>query len=137
MKTILITGANGLTGTEAMDFFYKQGWQVVGLDNNMREKFFNVQQSWNVAVRDIDIRNEEEINKLFKDYKFDTILHCAAQPSHDYSKDHVLEDFDINARGTLILLEATRKYCPEAVFIHISTDKVYGGNMKMINAEEV
>ena len=130
MKTILITGANGLTGTEAMDFFYKQGWQVVGLDNNMREKFFNVQQSWNVAVRDIDIRNEEEINKLFKDYKFDTILHCAAQPSHDYSKDHVLEDFDINARGTLILLEATRKYCPEAVFIHISTDKVYGENMQ-------
>ena len=130
MKTILITGASGLVGSEAMTFFKEKGWQVIGLDNNMREKFFGVQQDWNVAIRNIDIRNEEEINNLFRDYKFDAIQHCAAQPSHDYSKDHALEDFTINALGTLILLEATRKYCPDAVFVHISTDKVYGENMQ-------
>jgi CDP-paratose 2-epimerase len=79
-----------------------------------------------------DIRDEQAIEALFSLHKFDAILHTAAQPSHDYSKDHVLEDFDINARGTLILLEATRKYCPNATFVHISTDKVYGENMKHI-----
>src|SRR3990167_7357401 len=129
MKTILVTGANGLVGGEAMSFFLEKGWQTIGIDNNTREKLFSVQQGWNVGVSDIDIRDERLINNFFKDHKFDAIIHTAAQPSHDYSKDHALEDFDINARGTLILLEATRKYCPEAVFVHISTDKVYGENM--------
>ena len=133
MKTILVTGANGLVGGEAMSFFLEKGWQTIGIDNNTREKLFSVQQGWNVGVSDIDIRDERLINNFFKDHKFDAIIHTAAQPSHDYSKDHALEDFDINARGTLILLEATRKYCPEAVFVHISTDKVYGENMVRIN----
>src|SRR3990167_9220080 len=135
MKTILVTGANGLVGGEAMSFFLEKGWQTIGIDNNTREKLFSVQQGWNVGVSDIDIRDERLINNFFKDHKFDAIIHTAAQPSHDYSKDHALEDFDINARGTLILLEATRKYCPDAVFIFCSTDKVYGGNMK-INVKE-
>ena len=125
---ILITGHRGLVGSEAFDFFTKKNWQVVGIDNDMRAKFFNLPSE--VNGEGTDIRDEEKINKLFQENKFDVIIHTAAQPSHDYSKDHALEDFDINARGTLILLEATRKYCPEAVFVHISTDKVYGENMQ-------
>ena len=93
----------------------------------MREKFFGVQSNPNEVEyhSHIDIRDEEKINDLFRQHKFDAILHTAAQPSHDYSKNHALEDFDINARGTLILLEAARKFCPNATFVHISTDKVY------------
>ena len=125
---VLITGSLGLVGSEARDFFNKKNWEVIGIDSDMRSKFFNIGSE--VFGGGIDIRDEEKINKLFQKNKFDAIIHTAAQPSHDYSKDHVLEDFDINARGTLILLEATRKYCPEATFVFCSTDKVYGGNMK-------
>lgn len=128
MKKVLITGSLGLTGSEAVDFFRKKGWEVIGIDNNMRSKFFGVDSGYGMYLK-IDIRDEKTIDNLFKEYKFDAIIHTAAQPSHDYSKDHVLEDFDINARGTLNLLEATRKYCSDAVFVFCSTDKVYGGNM--------
>ncbi len=125
---ILVTGASGLVGSEAVKFFEEKGWEVTGLDNNMRSHFFGVEKD--EIDTPVDIRDEMAIGILFKDHKFDAILHTAAQPSHDYSKDHVMEDFDINARGTLLLLEATRKYCPDATFVHISTDKVYGENMK-------
>lgn len=130
MKTILITGALGLSGKEAVSFFKDKGWQVIGIDNNSRSKFFSTSPEEQGEIFNIDIRNEGAINELFSYYKFDAIGHFAAQPSHDYSKDHALEDFDINARGTLILLEATRKHCPDATFVHISTDKVYGENMR-------
>src|ERR1051326_1604255 len=129
MKTVLITGSLGLTGSEAVDFFKNKGWEVIGLDNNMRSKMLGVNEGTGTYYS-IDIRDEQAVDKLFKDNKFDAIIHTAGQPSHDYSKDHVLEDFDINARGTVMLLEATRKYCPEAVFVFCSTDKVYGGNMR-------
>ena len=128
MKKVLITGSLGLVGSEAVDFFRDKGWEVIGIDNNGRSEFFGVNKS--SGYIDMDIRDEIRINSLFQTYKFDAIIHTAAQPSHDYSKDHALEDFDINARGTLILLEATRKYCPDATFVFCSTDKVYGGNMK-------
>ena len=95
----------------------------------MRARFFHLAEDKR-EYTPVDIRNEEAINEIFNSIKFDAIIHTAAQPSHDYSKDHALEDFDINSRGTLILLEATRKYCPEAVFVHISTDKVYGEKME-------
>lgn len=127
MKNILITGSAGLTGSEAVSFFKEKGWNVVGIDNNMRSKFFGVEEE--KLTNKMDIRDQEGIDSLCKTYKFDAILHCAAQPSHDYSKDHVLEDFTINALGTVILLEATQKYCPNAVFVNITTDKVYGENM--------
>lgn len=126
MAKILITGSLGLVGSEATTFFKAKGWEVYELDNGMRSKFFGTEKQTDGGI---DIRNEAKIDELFKEIKLDVILHTAAQPSHDYSKDHALEDFDINARGTLILLEATRKYCPEATFVHISTDKVYGENM--------
>lgn len=131
-KKVLITGSLGLVGSEAVEFFADKGWQVIGLDNNMRAEFFGVSKTQGGGY-DLDIRDEVAIAELFErlceKHKFDVIIHTAAQPSHDYSKDHALEDFDINARGTLILLEATRKYCPDATFIFCSTDKVYGGNM--------
>lgn len=127
---ILITGSLGLVGGEAVDFFKEKGWEVVGIDNNMRARFFGTTLVPYGDTALIDIREEETIDTLFENNKFDVIIHTAAQPSHDYSKDHALEDFTINALGTLILLEATRKHCPEAVFVHISTDKVYGENMQ-------
>ena len=135
-KTICITGSLGLVGSEAVQFFLNKDWNVIGVDNNMRSEFFGVEKTSNASTLNIDIRDEEVINKLFQEYKFDAILNCAAQPSHDWSKDNALIDFKTNALGTLILLEATRKYCPDAVFVHISTDKVYGENFKVDNLIE-
>src|SRR3990167_5143035 len=107
---ILITGSAGLVGSEAVDFFREKGWEVIGIDNNMRQKLF-FRSGGLVEEMSEDIRDEGFVSKLFQAHRLDAIIHTAAQPSHDYSKDHALEDFDINARGTLILLEATRKYC--------------------------
>ena len=126
---ILITGALGLTGSVAVSFFKEKGWEVVGVDNNMRSYFFGTEKIPQGEVLDIDIRDEKAIYTLFIENKFDAIIHAAAQPSHDWSPKDPLIDFDINARATLILLEATRKYRPNAVFVHVSTDKVYGENM--------
>jgi len=126
---ILITGATGLVGSQAVSFFKEKKWEVVGIDANMRAAFFETPDK--VPEEPVDIRDETAVNLLFQTKgPFDAIIHTAAQPSHDYSKDHVLEDFDINARGTVILLEAARKYSPKAVFVHCSTDKIYGEGMK-------
>ena len=132
MNKILITGHKGLVGRACADLFWKSGWEVVGLDSNERAKFFNTEkQKDQEAITNIeaDIRDEGAMNILFQYGTFDAIIHAAGQPSHDYATDHAIEDFDINARGTLILLEATRKYCPDATFVFVSTDKVYGENM--------
>ncbi len=125
---ILITGNTGLVGSEAVKFFKSKGAEVIGIDANLRSYFFGTPSKY--TENKIDIRDEWEINQLFKKHTFDAIIHTAAQPSHDWSQKDPLMDFDINTRGTLILLEATRKYCPNAVFIHVSTDKIYGENMK-------
>lgn len=135
-KKILITGSLGLVGSEAMKFFKEKGWKVCGIDSNMRNHFFGTPKKNDDESLDIDIRNKFDIDQLFEATHFDAILHAASQPSHDYAKDHVLEDFDTNSRGTLILLEAARKYCPKTVFVHISTDKVYGENMSKANLIE-
>lgn len=132
---VLITGSVGLVGSEAVDFFRAKGWEVIGIDNKMRSRFFGIEQQ--EPEYDIDIRDKEEIDNLFSQFKFDAIIHTAGQPSHDWSKKDPLTDFDVNARGTLILLEATRKYCPEAVFVHCSTDKIYGeGMVRSVNERE-
>lgn len=128
MKTVLVTGSSGLVGSACVDLFRSKGWDVVGVDNNMRAKLFGLPQK---DILEFDIRDENLVNDLFQDGRFDAIIHTAAQPSHDWAKREPLTDFDINARGTLILLEATRKYCPDAVFVHVSTDKVYGENMSV------
>lgn len=127
MKRILITGSNGLVGSEAVAFFQEKGWHVVGVDNNMRTMFFGVDAY--EPMLELDIREQKDVEGLFNTIKFDAIIHTAAQPSHDWAKKMPLIDFDVNARATLILLEATRMYCPDAVFVHVSTDKIYGENM--------
>lgn len=135
---VLVTGSSGLIGSEAVEFYDHAGHEVVGVDNNMRAEFFGPQgdTSWNLerlqkatsrfSHMDLDIRDREALFALFRERSFDLIVHCAAQPSHDKAKDIPLQDFEVNALGTVNLLEATRQFCPEAVFVHMSTNKVYG-----------
>lgn len=137
-KKILVTGSAGLIGSESVTFFCKKGFEVFGIDNDMRSYFFGKEAStsWNKNKLkktfdnyhhiSADIRDEASIEKLFKGQRFDLIIHAAAQPSHDWAAKEPLTDFSINATGTLILLENFRKYSPEAVFIFTSTNKVYG-----------
>lgn len=127
MSKVLITGSSGLVGSACVSFFEEKGWEVFGIDNNMRSFLFGTEKQ--KTQHNLDIRNEFDMQTVFKNNKFDAIIHAAAQPSHDWAKNDPLMDFDINARATLILLENTRKYCPEAPFVFVSTDKVYGENM--------
>lgn len=124
---LLVTGSTGLVGSEAVTYFSEKGWDVVGIDNNMRAAFFNTPAK--VPQLQLDIRETYRVNELFEEHAFDAIIHAAAQPSHDYSKEHVLEDFFINALGTLNLLEAARHHAPLATFVYVSTDKIYGEGM--------
>jgi CDP-paratose 2-epimerase len=135
---MLVTGSNGLIGSEAVIYYVRKGYEVHGIDNNMRKDFFGEKGDtlWNLRRmkkmlnnfihHDIDIRNSEAIEGLFKNNGYDVIIHCAAQPSHDKAKDIPLIDFSVNAAGTLNLLEATRQFNPEGIFIYMSTNKVYG-----------
>jgi len=135
---ILVTGSSGLIGSEAVEYFDRQGHRVTGIDNNMRQTFFGPagDTSWNLSrlrsvtrnfsPLDLDIRNRERIFELFKAERFEVILHSAAQPSHDRAREIPLLDFEVNALGTIHLLEAARQFCPEAPFIFLSTNKVYG-----------
>jgi CDP-paratose 2-epimerase len=135
---VLVTGSSGLIGSEAVMYYDKEGHTVIGVDNNMRAEFFGPQGDtrWNLKHlqdttqnfihQSIDIRDRDHLFKLFQDHSFDLIIHCAAQPSHDKACQIPLLDFEVNALGTINLLEATRQFCPEAVFIHMSTNKVYG-----------
>lgn len=127
MKTICVTGSAGLVGSATSQYFKEKGWEVVGIDNNMRAHLFGTEKQ--STEHNIDIRDQNAIDNLFARTRFDAIVHAAGQPSHDWATNDPLTDFSINATGTLILLEATRKHCPEAVFVHVSTDKVYGENM--------
>ncbi len=140
MNICLVTGSAGLIGSESVEFFSKHFDMVVGIDNNMREEFFGCDAStiWNRdrLIRDIpnykhyhvDIRSDEEIKRIFAEYSNDIklIIHTAAQPSHDWAASDPYKDFTVNANGTLVVLENTRRYCPGAVFIFTSTNKVYG-----------
>jgi CDP-paratose 2-epimerase len=138
MRTILVTGSSGLIGSQAVEHFDRQGHKVHGIDNNMRRIFFGESgdTSWNLkrlhdltktfTSHDLDIRDRIALEALFKAHRFDLVIHCAAQPSHDKARDIPIIDFEVNALGTVNLLEATRLHSPEAVFIHLSTNKVYG-----------
>ena len=142
MSVVIITGSTGLVGSEAVNFFCDKGFDVIGIDNNLRKFFFGKTAStlWlknkltkrnkNFKNLSIDIRNYESLKKIFKKYSknIKMIVHCAAQPSHDYGKKHPKIDFNVNATGTLNLLELTKKYCPNSPFIFMSTNKVYGDN---------
>ena len=142
MSIVIITGANGLVGSEAVSFFSKKKYKAIGIDNNLRKFFFGedgstswikrkiIRENKNYIHHNIDIRNSQALDKLFKRYKnnISLIIHCAAQPSHDYGKNYPKIDFNVNATGTLNLLELTKKYCPNSSFIFMSTNKVYGDN---------
>lgn len=140
MQIAIITGSAGLIGSEAVGFFSEKGFKVVGIDNDMRSYFFGKDAStcWNKELltekykdyvhHDADIRDRFEVENIFRAYGDDIklIIHTAAQPSHDWAAQEPLTDFTINANGTLNLLEMTRQFCSEAVFIFTSTNKVYG-----------
>ncbi|OGH18878.1 MAG: NAD-dependent epimerase [Candidatus Levybacteria bacterium RIFCSPHIGHO2_12_FULL_38_12] len=137
MKKALITGSAGLIGSESVRFFCEKDFQVFGIDNDMRSYFFGKEAStlWNKEKLEkyknythyaFDIRDEKELDKMFKKNTFDLIIHTAAQPSHDWAAKEPLTDFSINATATLLLLENFRKYSSEGVFIFTSTNKVYG-----------
>ncbi len=138
MKRLLVTGSSGLIGSEVCVYFAGLGWRVHGVDNNSRAAFFGPQgdTSWNrrrlqrllsdYAHHDVDVRDRAAMLRLVQEVRPDAVVHAAAQPSHDLAAKIPFDDFDTNAVGTLNLLEAVRRAAPEAAFVHMSTNKVYG-----------
>ena len=151
MKVAIITGAAGLIGSEAVKFFSSEFDVIAGIDNNLRQYFFGNDGSneWNKKRLEhgysnykhfnIDIRDSEAIEKIFREYNTDIklILHTAAQPSHDWASKEPLTDFTVNAQGTLNLLEMNRLHSPGAVFIFTSTNKVYGDTPNRLPLKDV
>jgi CDP-paratose 2-epimerase len=138
MKTLLVTGSSGLIGSEVVSYFSTHGWKVYGIDNNMRADFFGPQGDtrWNQKRLEsdfknfmhveVDIRDRKKIISFINEIKPKAIIHTAAQPSHDLAASRPFDDFDVNAVGTLNLLEANRLTNLEVPFVHMSTNKVYG-----------
>lgn len=146
MSVVIVTGSAGLIGSEAVGFLADKFDTVIGIDNNLRQYFFGEEGStkWNrerllnnysnYKHYDIDIRESASLQKIFETYasSIKLIIHAAAQPSHDWAATDPLTDFSVNATGTLNLLELTRQFCPEAVFIFTSTNKVYGDRPNLL-----
>jgi CDP-paratose 2-epimerase len=149
MKRLLVTGASGLIGSEVVEHFCRLGWRVRGIDNNMRADFFGPagDTRWNqhrlVKIHDrfehheLDIRDRAGVADCLRDYRPDVIVHTAAQPSHDLAASRPFDDFDVNAGGTFNLIENTRLHVPEAAFVHMSTNKVYGDRPNTIALKEL
>jgi CDP-paratose 2-epimerase len=147
---VLVTGSSGLIGSELVIFFDSRAASVIGIDNNMRADFFGPEgdTQWNLQRliektrhfhhNEMDIRDRPGLVRLFKSERpFDLIIHCAAQPSHDLAARRPLDDFDVNAVGTMNLLEATRQHSRDAVFVFMSTNKVYGDAPNEIPLKEL
>ncbi len=147
---VLVTGAGGLIGYETSKFFLRKRAEIVGIDNNMRRYFFGEKGDTNgniTCLQDmsakfrnlqIDIRDRQEIINVYKrEGPFDLVVHAAGQPSHDWARREPFTDFDINATGTLNLLDGFRVYSPEGVFILTSTNKVYGDAPNQVNLVEL
>lgn len=141
MPTAIVTGSGGLIGSESVQHFIELGYDVIGIENNLRAHFFGPEAATlSVTQRlvaahgdhfrsvDADIRDAGAIDRLFREHAsaIELIIHCAAQPSHDWAASDPHTDFSVNATGTLNLLQATRDHCPNATFIFCSTNKVYG-----------
>ncbi|WP_263353195.1 NAD-dependent epimerase/dehydratase family protein [Acidicapsa acidisoli] len=140
MSIAIITGSSGLVGSEAVSYFASLGMEVVGIDNGMRAKFFGKSASTHWMTErlerevpcfrhyEVDIRDSEGISRIFERYgdQIALVIHAAAQPSHDWAASDPITDFTVNANGTSVMLEATRRFAPNAVFIFMSTNKVYG-----------
>lgn len=149
MPNLLVTGSSGLIGSEVVDYFCKLGWQVDGVDNNMRAEFFGPggDTRWNqLRLQDthkrfqhheLDIRDRRGVDTLIDLLKPSLIVHAAAQPSHDLAASRPFDDFDVNAGGTLHLLEATRRHARKATFVYMSTNKVYGDRPNSIPLKEL
>jgi CDP-paratose 2-epimerase len=149
MKKLLVTGSNGLIGSEMVKHFHELDWEVHGVDNNMRADFFGPQGDtrWNqqrllrefprFTHHEIDIRNRVDVLALVEQLGPDAVIHTAAQPSHDLAAGRPFDDFDVNAVGTLNLLEAMRRFCAEAPLVHLSTNKVYGTAPNGIKLKEL
>jgi CDP-paratose 2-epimerase len=137
-RTAIVTGSSGLIGSEVVAFLDERGWHVEGVDNNMRADFFGPEgdTTWNLerllretqrfTHNDLDIRDRDRMLRLFEEHRPALVVHAAAQPSHDLAAQRPFDDFDVNAVGTLNLLEAARRHCPESPFVFLSTNKVYG-----------
>jgi CDP-paratose 2-epimerase len=146
---VLVTGSSGLIGSEAVVFFDGLGFPVTGLDNNMRADFFGPQGDTTPTRRrlertccsyrhlDLDIRDRAALEDLIRRSGFDLVIHAAAQPSHDLAARRPFDDFDVNAVGTMNLLEACRRHRPDAVFVFLSTNKVYGDAPNRIRLKEL
>jgi len=146
---ILVTGSSGLIGSEVCTYFAKQGHSIHGVDNNQRAVFFGPQgdTTWRLkelqnslsdfSHHQLDIRERQSVLDLIKGIKPDAIIHTAAQPSHDKAASIPFDDFDVNAVGTLNLLEATRQFCTDSPFVHMSTNKVYGDGPNNIKLKEL
>src|SRR3984957_20593569 len=138
MKTLLVTGSSGLIGSEVVAHFAPAGWRAFGVDNNQRADFFGPQGDtrWNQRRLaetypafhhvELDVRDLHVVLRAGAELRPHLVVHTAAQPSHDLAATRPFDDFDVNAVGTLNLLEAARRACPEAPFVHMSTNKVYG-----------
>ncbi len=149
MNKLLVTGSSGLIGSEVVNYFGRLGWEVHGIDNNLRADFFGPagDTRWNQKRlqatfpnfhhRELDIRNREGVLACMKELRPDMVAHTAAQPSHDLAASRPFDDFDVNAAGTLNLLESVRRHAPEAVFVHMSTNKVYGDKPNGIALKEL
>ncbi|MEX2293817.1 MAG: NAD-dependent epimerase/dehydratase family protein [Acidimicrobiales bacterium] len=146
---VLVTGSAGLIGSEAVEYFDGLDFDVHGLDNNMRADFFGPggDTTWNrqrleavcrrYTHHDVDIRDRAAVDHLFQRHRYDLVIHAAAQPSHDLAASRPFDDFDVNATGTLNLLEACRLHAPDAVFITVSTNKVYGDSPNRVPLVEL
>lgn len=149
MNRLVVTGAAGLIGSEVVSFFAKRGWEVIGVDNNMRADFFGIggDTSWNAqrlqetfnnyTHHSIDIRDRTIVGDFIKEVKPNAIVHTAAQPSHDLAASRPFDDFDVNAVGTLNLLEGLRQFSTDVPFVHMSTNKVYGDAPNSLNLIEL
>jgi CDP-paratose 2-epimerase len=138
MRTILVTGSSGLIGSEVVRHFSTRGWKTHGIDNNQRADFFGPQgdTTWNRAQlerecpafthHELDIRDRDGVQRIVAEIEPVLLVHAAAQPSHDLAASRPFDDFDVNAVGTMNLLEAVHHSAPDAVFVHMSTNKVYG-----------
>lgn len=148
-RRLLATGSSGLIGSEVVDYFCKAGWQVHGIDNNMRADFFGPggDTRWNQRRlqsihpefhhHELDVRDRAGVDALVAALRPDVLVHTAAQPSHDLAASRPFDDFDVNALGTLNLLEAARRHAPDVVFVHMSTNKVYGDRPNQIRLKEL
>ncbi len=145
----IITGSTGLIGSSTCEYYLNKKKLIIGIDNDLRKYFFGINGSnkWkekklrknkNYKHYSVDIRNKSKIFEIFKRYKkkIKAVIHTAAQPSHDWAAKEPFTDFDVNANGTLNLLEALRKYCPNASFVFTSTNKVYGDTPNFLPLEE-